>query len=127
MDYKQIIKYLEGRISDKEISVIKAWLKNDKNDSESRRILGEIWANSDIRLNGSKSDFDRLLDNLHHKINTSRPENNTNDKKQTQIRSIYRYFSRVAAILLIPLIFVSIFLYFKSPVKNYTSIQEKEM
>ncbi len=128
MDRERIIEYLEGKIPKEEISLIKDWLKDQGNTEESRHILGEIWANSDIGLQGTKPDFDQLLNKLHHRINTSGLAKKTDAPGQRAIRKIYSYFSNAAAILIVPLIFAAIFFYLnQKPAQNYLSINEREI
>ena len=117
MDYHDIKKYLEGKTTESESLQIREWLKDPESDVELRQILGEIWANSEIRLKGQAPDFNRMLDQVHHQINNQQ----INQVKPRALSiSIYQVFSKVAAILVIPLLLLSVYFYFNP---NQTSNQ----
>ncbi|MDO8930725.1 MAG: FecR domain-containing protein [Bacteroidota bacterium] len=113
MNYTELKNYLEGKTSGAESEMIRNWLKNNGNDAESRKILGEIWTNSSIRLTGTKPDFDKMLDLVHHRINS---ENSHLHVQKTNPRSgvsrLYHIFSRIAAILILPILLLSLYLYY---------------
>ena len=109
MNYHDIKKYLEGKTNESESHQIREWLKNPENDAELRQILGEIWANSEIQLKDQTPDFNRMLDQVHHQINNQQ----INQLKLKDLStSLYQAFSKVAAILIIPLLLLSVYFYF---------------
>jgi hypothetical protein len=113
MNYQDIIKYLEGKTTEPETELIRGWLKNPENDAESREILGEIWANSNISLTNMKPDFEQMLNQVHHRINSKKtPSQLTPIKSKVLPIGIFNIFSRVAAILILPLILLSLYFYF---------------
>lgn len=125
MTLYDIKRYLERKTSPDETEYIRTWLINPENDAEVRRILGELWTNSEIRLNGQAPDFDRMLDQMHHRINS---------KTMGQVKSralsatLYQTFSKIAAILIIPLLMVSAYLYFTpSNTSKFTSNTIREI
>ena len=125
MTLYDIKRYLERKTSPDETEYIRTWLINPENDAEVRRILGELWTNSEIRLNGQAPDFDRMLDQMHHRINS---------KTMGQVKSralsatLYQTFSKIAAILIIPLLMVSAYLYFTpSNTSEFTSNTTREI
>jgi ferric-dicitrate binding protein FerR (iron transport regulator) len=109
MNYHDIKKYLEGKTTVSESEQIRSWLINPENDVELRQILGEIWANSEIQLKGQAPDFNRMLDQVHHQINNQQIHQL---KPRALSTSFYQVFSRVAAILIIPLLLLSVYFYF---------------
>lgn len=116
MDYPKIKKYLEGKTKGKQSEQIKNWLIDPSNEIEVRKILGEIWTNSKISLTGDKPDFDFMLKKLHYRILSEGFQSGTSvNKKKSSVQSIYQIFSRVAAILFIPLLVSTfcIFYYFR--------------
>lgn len=115
MNRKHIQDYLEGKVPDSEMNEIREWLKNPENDTESRKILGEIWANSDIRVVGTEPDFEQMLNQVHFRINKQmhRPLS-AKSQPEGLIRRFYNTFSKIAAILAIPLLLLSIYFYFNS-------------
>jgi ferric-dicitrate binding protein FerR (iron transport regulator) len=109
MNYHDIKRYLERKTSLAESEQIRNWLIDPENDAELRQILGEIWTNSEIRLKGQEPDFNRMLDQVHHQINNQQIHQL---KQKASVPSFYRLFSRVAAILVIPLLLLSVYFYF---------------
>ncbi|HAQ18680.1 MAG TPA: hypothetical protein DCR40_05510 [Prolixibacteraceae bacterium] len=109
MNYHDIERYLEGKTTPTESEQIRSWLINPENDVELRQILGEIWTNSEIHLKGQSPDFNRMLDQVHHQINNQHIHQL---KQKASSPSFYQAFSRVAAILIIPLLLLSVYFYF---------------
>ena len=118
MDYHDIKKYLEGKTTESESLQIREWLKNPENDVELRQILGEIWANSEIHLKGQAPDFNRMLDQVHHQINSQQIHQH---KPKALSTNLYQMFSKVAAILIIPLLLLSVYFYF-NPAQTSTEL-----
>ncbi|MDP3914092.1 MAG: FecR domain-containing protein [Bacteroidota bacterium] len=109
MNYTELKKYVEGKTSDTESEMVRIWLKDKANNVESRKMLGEIWTNSSIHLTGTKPDFDKMLNQVHHQINS---ENSHLQNPRSGIFRIYHTFSRIAAILILPIILLSLYLYY---------------
>ncbi|HAZ02941.1 MAG: hypothetical protein A2W90_09420 [Bacteroidetes bacterium GWF2_42_66] len=105
MDYPEIKKYLEGKTHGNQSEQIRNWLINPDNEDQVRKVLGEIWANSRISLTGNKPDFDVLLKKVHYRLNQQ------SSRKETPVKTIYRLFTKVAAILLLPLLILTAYLY----------------
>lgn len=122
MNRRHIQDYLEGKIPDSEMNEIREWLKNPENDTESRNFLGEIWANSDIRMVGAEPDFEQMLHQVHSRIN-EQMHRKLSAKSQSEgvIRRFYNTFSKIAAILVIPLLLLSVYFYFHS-IQYYSSV-----
>ena len=106
-----IKKYLERKTSTDETEQVRTWLINPENDAELRLILGEIWTNTEIRLKGQMPDFNQMLDQIHHQINNQQIQQL---KQKALSPSFYQVFSRVAAILVIPLLLLSVYFYFNA-------------
>ncbi|MDX9881182.1 MAG: DUF4974 domain-containing protein [Prolixibacteraceae bacterium] len=117
MDYPEIKNYLEGKTPAEQSVQIREWLINPKNESQARRILGEIWANSRIEMKGDKPDFDVMLKKVHYRLEKQNPQQKGNPSK------VYRLFSKVAAVLLLPLLLLSAYLYFFPPEGNHFSAE----
>ncbi len=109
MNHYDIKRYLERKTTPEESEQIKRWLTAPDNDEELRQILGEIWINSDIQMKGQTPDFNRMLDQLHHQINTN--SGNKSGIKFLQT-NFYRIFSRAAAILILPVLLLTAYFYF---------------
>ncbi len=135
MDYQKVKNYLEGKADETESAQIWEWLKNEKNESRVREILGEIWSNNQIILRGKKPDFDLLLSQVHHRINRGDTKSFIKQpKKRLSESSWYLIFSKIAAILLLPLLIFTTFLYFHqkkdaalSPIASSAFTQTREI
>jgi ferric-dicitrate binding protein FerR (iron transport regulator) len=127
MTDQNIQKYLEGKTTDIESEQILDWLKDPVNENESRRILGEIWFKNEISLKGVKPDFNQLLNQIHHQINNQQSLSQINKRKSSnRIADFYSLFSKVAAILIVPLILFSLYFYF-NPKQNFNQLSSISM
>ena len=119
MNYQCIKNYLEGKTAEIESAQVQEWLKNPENENESRQILGKIWLNSDISITGSTPDFDQMLNHIHHVINCSTDLQKKNvEIQKTGGYRIYKYFTKIAAILFLPLLLISGYFYFSTKLNN---------
>ncbi len=101
MTKEQLQKYLNGKYSDEELDNIINWINNEALSEENKEIGFEDW-NSFVEVSSSEDDekFTFLFDNILNKIEAK----NRLKKRTTNFIS---YFSKVAAIILLP---VSIYL-----------------
>lgn len=106
-NYSEIKEFLEGKHTPDRADEIRQWLINPKNESEVRKTLGEIWTNSQINLKGEKPDFDLLLNRLHYRMNAKSGAG----RKENYFKQLYILFGKVAAILIIPLLLFTAYLY----------------
>lgn len=106
MDYLKIKQYLEGEISESESQDIRNWLSDPENDLLSRKLLGEVWAGSEINYKGEKPDVNRMLSVLHYRIQ-SKSDQLSNKSAQTIGARIIQGWMKVAAILVIPLLLLA--------------------
>ncbi|MBC8005912.1 MAG: FecR domain-containing protein [Verrucomicrobia bacterium] len=113
MNYQIIKKYLENKTSETESEQVLNWLKDPGNEEQSRSILGEIWCGSDMRLMSEKPDFNHMLDLVHHQINRQQFSSSIERSPSAghRMTRFYHYFSRVAAILIVPILLLSAYLY----------------
>jgi len=110
MTLPDLIKYFSGKASAAESKEIVDWMKDPKNEPEVRDALGKIWTHADIELKGEKPDFEPLLQKIHRKMH----------KKAKHVlpvipfKTVYDSFSRIAAILIFPLLILTAYLYLKN-------------
>ena len=109
MDYPEIKNYLEGKTPAEQSEQVRKWMTDPKNESQARSVLGEIWANSRIEMKGCKPDFDMMLKKVHYRLEKQNPQ------REGSLAKVYRLFSKVAAVLLLPLLLLSAYLYFFPP------------
>lgn len=108
MTLPDFIKYFSGKTSVKESKEVLDWMRDPKNDYEVRDTLGKAWTHSDIRLKGRKPDFEKLLSSIHKHMGNYRPF------RMIRLMPVYQSFSRIAAILILPLLFLTVYFYLKS-------------
>lgn len=105
MGLPELLKYFYGKTSDDETKQILDWMKDPENEPEVRGVLGSIWTRADIGLKGEKPDFEGLLQTLHRKMNSG------GNRPVLSLKSAYQTFSRIAAVLIIPLLLLTVYLY----------------
>ncbi len=122
MDQKQLIDYLEGKTSGIDHWRVREWLHLHENEKEAREMLSNIWNNAEIKINDTPPDFEVILNQLHHLINLSETPKAT----ESQIHKLYRYFSKAAAILIIPVILVASYYIINDQIKQKQKPQALE-
>jgi transmembrane sensor len=110
MTLPDFLKYFSGKTSAEESKQIKEWMKDPGNESDVRGIMGKIWTHADLRLTGKKPDFDLILSLIHQRIHKEL----NHAHHFIRLRNIYDSFSRVAAVLIFPLLFLVVYFYLKS-------------
>jgi transmembrane sensor len=100
MDHKKIINFLEGKTTGNESWKIREWLQCAENEKEAREILSDIWMHSEISVSEPKPDFEEILNQVHHLINLKEKPR----VEETLVIKFYRTFSKIAAILILPLL-----------------------
>ena len=109
-----ITRYLSGKCSKQEAQRVIAFIENPENDPALQAELGSHWTNehfnSEILSVGEKEIMDKVLDRLHQSINLAEEKLPGNERS---FGKVIRFFSRVAAILILPLIAYSVFVTLK--------------
>ena len=119
MDYREVKRYLEGKTSLTESQLVREWLKDPQNDNKARGILGQIWRTSEIRVTGNQPDFEQMLNLVHSQMEEQRSNQEVNKKQHAIFNSrLYVLFSRVAAILILPVLLLSVYFYFNPRYSN---------
>lgn len=99
MDHRKLIDYLEGKTSDIESWKIREWIQHPENEKECRALFSDIWNHAEIQAEDPSPDFEAVLNQLHHLINLHEIPR----REESRIHKLYRNFSKVAAILILPL------------------------
>jgi len=108
MTLPDLIKYFSGKTSVAESKEIADWMEDPENEAEVRGALGKIWTHANIELKGERPDFESLLERIHRTLQGNY------SLSVHPLQKVYRIFSRVAAVLIFPLLFVTIYLYLKN-------------
>lgn len=101
MDMNEIIaKYLAGLANIKEKEQLLAWLKEDKENRRLFALYQNIWRNSIAQKELQNIDVDAAYKKIHKQINN-----------RVTLHRAYVVFQRIAAILLVPLLISTIYLW----------------
>lgn len=108
MNRELLDKYLNNRCSENELKLVLEWFENPENQEEARENFRMFWDNLKEDSSSCETDYNSILDGIHHKINLQKSENSPT-RGFTLIKSgrwdIYlRHFRNAAAILLIPVL-----------------------
>ncbi len=107
MTKQEIKQYLEGKTSVAEAQKVRDWLSDSTNDSALRKMLGEIWADSEITVHGQKPDFEQMLKGVSYRIHSGTQQNKP---KLSLKRQFIEGWMKAAAVLFIPLFLLTAYL-----------------
>jgi transmembrane sensor len=109
MNKELLQKYCGNCCTEEELSSILKWFEGSARTPESKALLFKIWEELPDEDNNIKMNFDLILDKIHHKVNLDQSKKLLEEADQNLIKYNRRkYFvnvlTRVAAILLLPLL-----------------------
>ncbi|MGB8357731.1 MAG: FecR domain-containing protein [Bacteroidales bacterium] len=110
------INYLNGNCTDEEFEKLLAWIKEESMTISGKRMVQEVWDEFNSDLSGNKIKYDRLLDIIHHKININLKPSQPVTGKSPSGNRMLQVITRVAAILLLPVLSLLI----------YTNVSDKD-
>ena len=100
-------KYLNGRFSLNDKVAVDEFFENEQYSSELNNVLEEYWKkNSETQIENNKN-LDPILDKINHRILIQ------SKADPNKFRMLWQLYSRVAAILLLPLLISSLYYYLK--------------
>jgi len=100
-DIVLIRKYFQKKCTKKEQVTFINWIVSLEHESKLRKILRDHWDEINVAEDSKDPDLDLIMGQLHRAINIQFSQQR---KDQSIASQIYRYFSRVAAILVLPLL-----------------------
>jgi ferric-dicitrate binding protein FerR (iron transport regulator) len=100
---------LNGNCTDEEFEKLLAWIREESMTTSGEKMVQEVWNEFESDLSGDKIKYDRLLDLIHHKININLNSNRPAIGKRPAGNSIWQAITRVAAILLLPVLSLLIY------------------
>lgn len=103
-------KYLNGKFSLNDKNIVDEFFENDHYSSELNDVLKEYWEETNVKKIENKN-LDEILDKINHRI-LLLSSNSTN-----KFKILWQLYSRVAAILLLPVLLFSIY-YYLNPVNK---------
>lgn len=122
------IKYLQGICTQDEFEQFLKWIKNDSLTDSGKNTIMEIWNEFEPEAGSDdRNRYNQILSKIHHQIIIEQSSSQYKIQKESTKNRILTWITRVAAILLLPVL--SLFLYTNSS-KNelYTgSLNELEV
>ncbi len=110
------INYLNGNCSDEEFENFLAWIREESMSASGEKMVREAWDEFEPDTSVDNIKYDRLLDVIHHKINVNLDSHRPSIVKRPEGNSIWQVITRVAAILLLPVLSLLI----------YTNVSDKD-
>ncbi|MGV8137850.1 MAG: FecR family protein [Mangrovibacterium sp.] len=98
-----LLKYLENKCSPDDLGTIIQLIGTKEDDRELQTLLYEYWKNTpSFQHRIAEEELNQILDSVHHRINLHE------NKQKAVIKRIIYYAIRVAAVLFVPLLIVSV-------------------
>ena len=125
MNRELLDKYLNNRCSENELKQVLAWFEDPDNREEAREYFRMYWDNLNEDDRSRETDYNLVLNAIHHTINLQKSEDSP-VLEGAQVKSgrwglYFRYFRNAAAILLIPVLGLTFYLFSK-----YNSVRTEE-
>ncbi len=108
-------KYLSGKFSLNDKIVVDEFFENERYSYELNNVLKEYWEESSVQQNEDKKNLEPVLDKINHRILLNSASN------INKFRTLWQLYSRVAAILLLPLLIFSLYYYLNPGDKHIIS------
>ncbi len=119
MSKELFIKFLQRTCSEEEFEQVSSWIRNEALDSNEKKKIIDVWNEFEPEFEPSKADklrYRQVLDRIHHQINITALTPQNPDERKLSYTHILTILTRVAAVLLLPSLFL--LFYTNRPVKN---------
>jgi len=104
------IKYLNGKCTEKEFEQLLAWIKEESLTASGKRLVQEVWDEFEPAARPvERLKYNKLLDKIHHQININENTNQPIIRRLPDRNRVITVITRVAAILLLPVLSLLIF------------------
>jgi ferric-dicitrate binding protein FerR (iron transport regulator) len=118
MDKKLFEKYCNNTCTSEELISVIEWFKESAGNSESKALLLSIWDGLADEESNKQTDFNIILDKIHHKINLGQSKKMLDAADQNLIKYNRRkhflsILTKAAAILIFPVLTYSLYTSFK--------------
>lgn len=105
-------KYLNGKFSLSDKRIVDEFFENDHYSAELNDVLSEFWERTNTHSTENGKNLDGILDRINHQI-LLRSTENTNT-----LKILWKLYSRVAAVLLLPILLFSVYNSFNNNAEN---------
>lgn len=127
MEKKLLEKYFNNNCTPEEINLVLSWFKDLTSKNVCRHCLSQLWEELSADDLNTVINSDKILNKIHQKINTLE-ENAGNDLIRYDRRQLFlQFLKNVAAILIIPLIGLSLFMSVRYYSVKYSQILSDEI
>ena len=118
MNKELLEKYCNNTCTNEELSSVLEWFEHSARTAEGKALLFRVWEGLSDEEDNSQTNFDLILDKIHHKLNLVQSEKllekaGPNVFRYTKRKQYTNLLMRVAAILLIPVFSYSLYMSFK--------------
>ncbi len=126
VDIKLIRKFLQKKCTPEERELILNWFTGIRYERKLKHIISEHWDEIELESPDYDLDTNRLLDKLHHMIHL---DSYSKSRNLPFYRKAYRQLSKIAAILLLPVLIISTWYFLtdrqfnKEGEKSYTTYE----
>jgi transmembrane sensor len=129
MNKELIEKYLNNRLSKDELDQVVAWFREKAGSEGGEALLHEFWEGLDDDPLGYRSDFDSILNKIHHQVNLHQAEklmtvSHDNLIRYNRRQAIYHLIRNTAAIMLIPVLALGLYFAFRNPASRTVAVNE---
>lgn len=108
-------KYLKGKFSLNDKCIVDEFFENDHYSSELNNVLKDYWEETTIKEIEYNKKLDEILDKINHRILLQ------SSKSTHKFKILWQLYSRVAAVLLLPILLFSIYYYLNPINKGITA------
>jgi transmembrane sensor len=127
MNKELLEKYCNNNCTEEELSSVLEWFEVSARTSEGKALLFKLWEGLPNAESKYEINFDLLLDKIHHKVNLVQSRELLDKADQNLIkynrrRKFLSIITRVAAILMLPLLGFELFMSFKHLSTKYSQI-----
>ena len=124
MNRELLEKYCSNCCTEEELSSVLTWFKESAGTSEGKALLFKIWENLPDEDGNLKINFDLLLGRIHHEINLIQSKKllqiaDHNLIKYKRREEFIKILTRIAAILLLPVLCFGLYMSFKYQSARY--------
>ncbi len=103
-------RYNKEKVTSEERAIVERWFADNNLKDQLSISSINLWENIPLDIDLPELEGHRILDRIHHQINREQSVFVTESRKRSVV---LRYLGRVAAILLLPVLLTTVFLYYK--------------
>ncbi|MHC1732213.1 MAG: FecR family protein [Bacteroidales bacterium] len=115
MNRELLNKYLNNRCTESELKQVLAWFESSGEQEVAREYFRQFWESIKDESFSAETDYDEILDAVHHRINLQKqpdyPKPELSVARSVLREAFMRHFRNAAAILLIPVLGLSIYFF----------------